>query len=247
MNERVPSASLVSPEVTAGEDRATVLEARGIHKAYETGAERLHVLKGLDLDLHVGELLGVVGPSGSGKSTLLHILGGLDRPSAGIVLWNSQDVFSGTDRELSARRNQTVGFVFQFHYLLPEFNALENVMMPGLIAGGVREELKSRAEKLLDEVGVRQRGSHRPTELSAGECQRVAVARALLNSPRIVLADEPTGNLDRETASEVHALLRSLSQNHGLSFVIVTHNENLAQMADRVVRLVDGKAVEAGR
>jgi lipoprotein-releasing system ATP-binding protein len=222
---------------------APTLQAKGIHKTYRTGAESRHVLKGLDLDLWPGELLAVVGPSGSGKSTLLHILGGLDRPTEGTVFCEGEQVFGQGDTELSAWRNRTVGFVFQFHYLLPEFTALENVLMPGLIGRGDARRLAPRASKLLAEVGVAQREKHRPSELSAGECQRVAVARALLTEPRILLADEPTGNLDRETALEVHVLLRNLCRVHGLSLVAVTHNEALAAMADRVVRLVDGKAL----
>ncbi|MCX5800676.1 MAG: ABC transporter ATP-binding protein [Candidatus Eisenbacteria bacterium] len=206
------------------------------------GRHVLSVLKGVDLEIAEGQILALVGASGVGKSTLLHILGALDRPDRGSVRLDSQEVFSMDDESLAGFRNHTVGFVFQFHHLLPEFTALENVMLPALIAGEPVERCKIRARKLLEEVRLIDREEHKPGELSGGEQQRTAVARALMNDPRIVLADEPSGNLDRTSGDELHALLRELSRTRRQTFVIATHNEKLAEAADRVVKLEEGKA-----
>ncbi len=218
-----------------------LLEVRGLCKTYGTGASKVEVLKGIDLDLAQGTTVALVGASGAGKSTLLHLLGALDRPSGGAVLYRGNELFKKSDRDLAVFRNKSIGFVFQFHHLLPEFTALENVMMPALIARVKREEAKATAEELLADVGLAHRLTHRPGELSGGEQQRVAIARALALSPELLLADEPTGNLDMKTSEGVHALLADLQQKKGLTLVVVTHNERLASAMGRVVRLADGK------
>ncbi len=219
-----------------------VLEGIDIHKSFQTGAETLHVLKGVDIRIRRGEIVSVVGASGVGKSTLLHILGALDRPTQGKVRLDSTDVFSLSDKKLAHFRNKTVGFVFQFHHLLPEFSALENVMMPRLIAGEEMGAIRGKAERFLSEVGLAERINHKPGELSGGEQQRVAVARALVNEPQIVIADEPSGNLDKATGEELHNLLSELNRKKNQTFIIATHNQLLAQRAHRIVTLVDGKA-----
>lgn len=201
----------------------------------------LPILKGIDLEISRGELLCIVGASGVGKSTFLHLLGGLDHPTSGTVEFEGQDLFTLNDNQLAAFRNRSIGFVFQFHHLLPEFTALENTMMPVLIQGQTWEEAARIAADLLSKVGLGERLSHRPGELSGGEQQRVAVARALILKPNLVLADEPTGNLDSHTADEVFALMKDLNKQLGHTFVLVTHNEKLAAQADRIVRMVDGK------
>jgi lipoprotein-releasing system ATP-binding protein len=220
-----------------------VLEGIDIHKSFQTGVETLHVLKGVDIRIRRGEIVSVVGASGVGKSTLLHILGALDRPTEGKVRLDSTDVFALNDKRLAHFRNKTVGFVFQFHHLLPEFSALENVMMPRLIAGEEIGLITEKAHQYLSEVGLADRVNHKPGELSGGEQQRVAVARALVNEPQIVIADEPSGNLDKTTGEELHNLICELNRKKNQTFVIATHNQLLAQRADRVVRLVNGKAV----
>lgn len=220
-----------------------VLEGIGIHKSFQTGVETLHVLKGVDIRIRRGEIVSVVGASGVGKSTLLHILGALDRPTEGKVRLDSTDVFALNDKRLAHFRNKTVGFVFQFHHLLPEFSALENVMMPRLIAGEEIGLIREKAHQYLSEVGLADRVNHKPGELSGGEQQRVAVARALVNEPQIVIADEPSGNLDKATGEELHNLISELNRKKDQTFIIATHNQLLAQRADRVVRLVDGKAM----
>lgn len=220
-----------------------VLEGIDIHKSFQTGAETLHVLRGVDLGIKRGEIVSVVGASGVGKSTLLHILGALDRPSKGKVRLNSTDVFALNDKKLAHFRNKTIGFVFQFHHLLPEFSALENVMMPRLIAGEEISSIKEKTQQLLMEVGLGDRAHHKPGELSGGEQQRVAVARALINDPQIVIADEPSGNLDYATGEELHNLISELNQRKGQTFIIATHNQLLAQRAHRIIRLVSGKAM----
>jgi len=220
-----------------------VLEGIDIHKSFQTGAGTLHVLKGVNIGIRKGEIVSVVGASGVGKSTLLHILGALDRPTRGKVRLNSTDVFALTDKKLAHFRNKTVGFVFQFHHLLPEFSALENVMMPRLIAGEEMSSIKRRAEELLLEVGLANRAHHKPGELSGGEQQRVAVARALINDPQIVIADEPSGNLDKTAGEELHDLISELNKRKGQTFIIATHNQLLARRAHRIIALVDGKAV----
>jgi len=202
---------------------------------------RLPVLKGISLTIRRGELLTIVGPSGAGKSTLLHLLGGLDRPSSGRVLVNGEAIEQLHDQELAQFRNRAIGFIFQFHHLLADFNALENVMLPQLIAGRSNSDATAKATALLAAVGLSERLVHRPGELSGGEQQRVAVARALALAPPIILADEPTGNLDTHTSDEVFGLLKGLSRERGLTLVMVTHNEKLAAQADRIVKLVDGR------
>lgn len=194
------------------------------------------------MEVFSGEMVGVVGASGVGKSTLLHILGTLDRPDKGKVNLNSTDIFSLDDRQLASFRNKTIGFVFQFHHLLPEFTALENVMMPQLIAGEKEEKIKDKARNILNELGLLPRADHRPGELSGGEQQRVAVARALINDPLVVIADEPSGNLDKKNKEELHELLSDLNKNKNQTFIIATHNEELAKKANRVYRLKDGIA-----
>ena len=219
----------------------TLLQVTGLRKAYGAGTGAIEVLKGLDLTIGQAETVALVGASGAGKSTLLHILGTLDRPTGGQVLYDGKDVFGQSERALAAFRNRTIGFVFQFHHLLPEFTALENVQIPALIVGVHRDEAAARAEELLAEVGLSHRTSHKPGEMSGGEQQRVAVARSLVLLPRFVMADEPTGNLDMKTSAGIHELFAELQQARGLALLVVTHNEPLAARMERVVRLVDGK------
>ena len=216
-----------------------------LHKSYYDGESELPVLQGIDLEIYMSELLAIVGASGVGKSTLLHIIGTLDRPTAGSVLYDEQDVFTLSDTELARFRNKEIGFVFQFHHLLPEFTALENVAMGALITALNNKTVYKEAELLLDYVGLSERLSHYPSQLSGGERQRVAIARSLINQPKIVLADEPTGNLDRRSSEAVLELLWDLNATSGQTFVIVTHNQELAQQVDRVIQLVDGKVVDA--
>jgi lipoprotein-releasing system ATP-binding protein len=217
-----------------------IIEASKIHKAYAIGSNLLHVLKGIDVSIVSGEIVAIVGASGAGKSTLLHILGTLDKPTSGTVLYDGTDVFGLPDNKLAAFRSLQIGFVFQFHHLLPEFSAVENVAMPGMIAGKKMSQMKPVALKLLSEVGLADRAEHRPSELSGGEQQRVAVARALINDPKIVLADEPSGNLDSVTAKSLHELILELCRNHQTTFVIATHNDHLSGLAHRVLKIQDG-------
>ncbi len=220
---------------------AKVIQTKDLHKTYPMGRGTVHVLKGINLEVGEGEIVAIVGPSGVGKSTLLHILGTLDRPTRGTVLINNTNVFEFDDNKIAAFRNQMIGFVFQFHHLLPELTALENVMMPSLIAGQSKSQAKSRALHLLAEVGLEHRVNHRPGELSGGEMQRVAVARALMNDPKLILADEPSGNLDQKAGQALHDLLWDLSKRNNRSLVIVTHNIQLARTADRMVEMYDGR------
>lgn len=228
-----------------------LVETSQLKKSFVTKAGELQVLKGIDLSINEGEMVSIVGASGVGKSTLLHILGTLDKPTSGKVFFDRIDIFSLDEDLLAAFRNKTVGFVFQFHHLLPEFTALENVMMPGLILRSQKssakgstsqyKEIHKKAERLLDEMGLSERKEHRPGELSGGEQQRVAVARALVLEPKIVLADEPTGNLDTETGEELFNLLIHLNKEKGITFIIVTHNELLSGRCHRTFRMVDGR------
>jgi lipoprotein-releasing system ATP-binding protein len=219
--------------------------ARGLAKAYRTAAGEVPVLQGLDLQVAAGEMVAVVGASGVGKSTLLHVLGTLDRPDAGSLAIAGEDVLSLSEARRCAFRNRTLGFVFQFHHLLPEFSALENVAMPLLIARRPQAEARRRALALLEELGLAGRADHRPGALSGGEQQRVAVARALASEPRALLADEPTGDLDRATGQRLQETLRALVRARGLTVVVVTHNDELARGCDRVMRLEGGRLLPA--
>lgn len=222
---------------------ANIIEIRGLEKVYGEGVE-VKALDGLDLDVKKGEFLSIVGPSGSGKSTLLHMIGILDTPTKGTILIDGQDVTSMDDRQRSSARNELLGFIFQYHHLLPDFTALENVMMPLMIAGKKKDEATREAEKLLNEVGLKDRLHHFPGQLSGGQNQRVAVARALVNQPKIVIGDEPTGNLDSRSSDKVYELLRKLNREFDQTFILVTHDENMARKTDRIVRIVDGKITE---
>jgi len=217
-----------------------LLTVRDIHKRFGS----LEVLKGIDLDIADGKVTTIVGPSGAGKTTLLHILGTLSAPeTGGKVLYDGTDVTQLNDKRLSAFRNANIGFVFQFHQLLPEFTLLENVAMPALIGGKSRGEAYAKASDLLKRLGLSERASHRPSELSGGECQRAAVARALVNDPRVILADEPSGSLDSANRASLHKLFFDLRDELGATFVIVTHDEGLASDSDTIIRMADGKIV----
>jgi len=221
-----------------------VIEVRGLSKVFETDGSRIVALKGIELVITKGETLGIVGMSGSGKSTLLHILGTLERPTSGEVLYSGENIFRRSDNELAIFRNREIGFVFQFHYLLSEFSALENVMMPLLIQRTGSKEAKEMALEILTGVGLRERLDHRPGELSGGELQRVAIARAVILKPRVILADEPTGNLDLETGNSVMDLFLKLNQEDEITLVLVTHNPAVAERLGRRIRLLDGKIVD---
>jgi lipoprotein-releasing system ATP-binding protein len=216
-----------------------MLNGKNIHKRY--GA--VEVLKGVDIDIQKGEVVSIAGPSGSGKSTLLHILGTLDKSDAGTVSMNNTLINSLSAKKMAAFRNKHIGFVFQFHHLLPEFTAVENVCIPGWLAQRKKNEVKNQAEKLLEMLGLSHRVDNKPNQLSGGEQQRVAVARALINQPDIVMADEPTGNLDSANARELHQLFFDLRNKFNQTFLIVTHNEELAQLSDRILHMKDGKIV----
>ncbi|MCK4648735.1 ABC transporter ATP-binding protein [bacterium] len=234
-----------------------IIVARNLYKTYHQNSQAVPVLKGVNLKVRRGEIISIVGPSGVGKSTLLHLLGALDKPTKGKVFLGTEEVYSLDDKEIATLRNRRIGFLFQFHHLLSEFTALENVMMPLLISSkfsipkesrGARArslEIEERARKILEEMGLGKRLDHRPCELSGGEQQRVALARALVNEPDVIIADEPTGNLDRKTAEAIHSLLWKLNKERGKTLILATHNEKLARRAKRMVRLVDGKIVTA--
>jgi lipoprotein-releasing system ATP-binding protein len=213
-----------------------MIQLRNITKSFGT----LEVLRGIDLDIQKGEVVSIVGPSGAGKTTLLQIMGTLDKPDKGTVVFDDLDVNSLSQKKLSEFRNRHIGFVFQFHQLLPEFTALENIMIPAFIGGSGKREASQRAMELLEFMGVQDRASHKPNELSGGEKQRVAVARALVNKPTVVMADEPSGSLDSANKEELHRLFFALREQYGQTFVIVTHDESLAAMTDRTIHLKDG-------
>ncbi len=223
-----------------------LLEVRDLRKSFRTGVSRINVLDGINLSVMEGDTIALVGASGAGKSTLLHVIGTLDRPTSGSVFFRGDDVFTLNEGALATFRNRSIGFVFQFHHLLPEFTALENVMMPALISGMAKNEARKTALALLEDVGLAHRLDHKPGELSGGEQQRVAIARALVLSPALLLADEPTGNLDRKTSEEVHELLAGIQRKTGLTLIIVTHNERLAARMGKTIRLVDGRIQENG-
>lgn len=217
-----------------------MITIRDIHKRFDS----LQVLRGIDLDINQGEIVSIVGPSGAGKTTLLQIIGTLERPDRGSVLYDGEDVMSYKDARLAQFRNRNIGFVFQFHQLLPEFSVLENVAMPALIGGVSRNEAFSRAKDLIGYLGLSDRGEHRPAQLSGGERQRAAVARALVNRPKVILADEPSGSLDTQNREELHKLFFNLRKDMGQTFVIVTHDESLASDTDRIVKMRDGVITE---
>ena len=218
-----------------------LLDVRDLCKSYGSGEQRVDVLKGISLALGKGETVALLGASGAGKSTLMHIIGALDRPTSGSVSYAGEDVFAKSEKQLASFRNSAIGFVFQFHHLLPEFTALENVMMPALINGTPRHEAMLLARSILEEVGLGRRVGHKPGELSGGEQQRVAVARALVMQPQLLLADEPTGNLDMGTSESIHQLFEDLHNSRGLSLLVVTHNERLAARTMRQIRMLDGR------
>ena len=225
---------------------SSLVAARGIYKTYNSDKAKIEILKGVDLTLEKGDSMAVVGASGIGKSTLLHILGTLDRPDAGSLLFKGEDVLKFNSVKLARFRNRSIGFVFQFHHLLAEFSALENAMMPALIHGESKMSALSAAEKILVRVGLKERLHHRVNKLSGGEQQRVALARALVLNPDLLLADEPTGNLDRRNSDQVHELLLALNEEMGMSLVVVTHNTVLASYMSRHVTIAEGQLVEQG-
>jgi lipoprotein-releasing system ATP-binding protein len=220
-----------------------LVRVREMTKEFHQGSRSLRVLEGIDLDLHRGEMVAIIGVSGAGKSTLLHCLGTLDLPTDGEIFFDGVDIVSLSPPQLARFRNQSIGFVFQFHHLLPEFTAVENVMMPAMIGRVPQREARTQAESMLEAVGMAHRLRHRPGELSGGEQQRVAIARALVMRPKLLLADEPTGNLDTRTSEEVHALMFRLNEEHGITMLVVTHNLDLAHRFPRVIRMADGHLI----
>jgi len=224
-------------------DKSSIIEIRNLSKVYPGGVE-VRALDGIDLDIQRGEFLSIIGPSGSGKSTLLHMIGILDTPTSGTITIDGRVVTEMSERERSKARNEILGFVFQYHHLLPDFTALENVMMPLLIAGANKKDAKEVASGILKDVGLAERMDHLPSQLSGGQAQRVSVARALANNPGIVIGDEPTGNLDTKSSDMIYDLLRELNHEKGQTFILVTHDEKMAKKTDRIIRLVDGKIYE---
>ena len=235
-----------SPVENAVENNAPLLAAEGVTKKFEHGGREINVLRGLDLTIAPKGMTAILGKSGVGKSTLLHILGTIDKPDSGSVHFDNTDVFSLSERDLASFRNKRIGFIFQFHHLLPEFSALENVMIPAIIGGLSRRESNDRAVELLTTVGLETRMTHRPSELSGGEQQRVALARALVMRPRLIIADEPTGNLDDATSEEVHNLFSEMNSRLGVAFLVATHNMKLAGRMHRILKLEDGKVHPVG-
>lgn len=221
-----------------------LIEGKKLVKEYKLSKDKfLRVLNEIDIQIYDGEIVSIVGPSGAGKSTLLHLLGTLDKPTSGEILFENESVFKLNGDKLAKFRNSKIGFIFQYHHLLPEFTAIENVAIASMIGGKHYKDVRDKAQSLLNDVGLSERIDHKPSELSGGEAQRVAIARALINSPRIVLADEPTGNLDTQNSEEIIKLLFDLRAKYNQSYVIVTHNEKFASMADRTLKMVDGKFV----
>jgi len=229
-----------------GGSGAELFRVEDLHKVFQMGEKELHVLKGIDMEIRQREALAILGASGAGKTTFLHLLGALDRATRGRILYLGEDLLSKPDRELAAFRNREIGFVFQFHYLLSDLSALENTALPARISGSPGRVAEGKARALLEELGLGDRLSHRPGKLSGGEQQRVAVARAMIMEPKIILADEPTGNLDTQTAVSVADLLLGLRDTHGITLVVVTHNPDFAGRMDRKVHMVDGRIVGAG-
>jgi lipoprotein-releasing system ATP-binding protein len=223
-----------------------MIKVRNLQKIYHRPSDTLHVLKGVSLTIEAGEVLAIVGPSGAGKSTLLHIMGGLDRPHEGEVLFNESLIYRLNERALARLRNREMGFIFQFYHLLPEFTAMENVMLPSLVEWNEHKmkDVRLRAADLLERVGMKDRREHKPNELSGGEQQRVAIARALINNPKVVFCDEPTGNLDSETGHKIIELLLEFNRQHRQTLVIVTHDEQMAGLSRRVIHMRDGKLVD---
>ena len=219
------------------------IQVKDLHKVFESHGKRVEVLKGIDLDIKKGEMLSIVGASGAGKSTLLHIIGAIETPTTGSVFYEDEDIFSMNDKRLAKFRNNKIGFIFQFHHLLPEFSAIENTMMPALIRGIKKREAYKDAANILNKVGLEQRISHKPGELSGGEQQRVAIARALMLKPEVILADEPTGNLDTNTGNSIQELLIDLNTELKMTLVMVTHNRILADKMPRKISLMDGRIV----
>jgi lipoprotein-releasing system ATP-binding protein len=247
MNQTIPAAaSQASRSAREPESRAPIIQVHGLEKTYQTARGTLTLFNQLNLDVYTGELVAIVGQSGAGKSTLLHILGALDRPTQGTVHCASTNLAGLSQREASAFRNSQIGYVWQFHYLLPEFSALENVAMPLLARGDSRRDALTAASNWLKEVDLEDRAEHRPGELSGGEQQRVALARALVGNPRLLLADEPTGDLDETTAGKVFDLLQRLHTSHGLTSIVVTHNPDLAARCTRTLRLESGRLAVLG-
>ncbi|MFN3198674.1 MAG: ABC transporter ATP-binding protein [Bradymonadia bacterium] len=221
-----------------------LLHTVGLSKSFKHEGQMIHVLREVDLSIYPGEQIAVVGRSGAGKSTLLHVLGTLDAPTSGKIIVDDKDVSSLSSKALAAFRNETIGFIFQFHHLLPEFTAVENVMLPGLIRRWTKKKARVEAERFLEEVGLSHRLTHRPGELSGGEQQRVALARALVSRPKLLLADEPTGNLDSNTSNEIHALFDRLNAEHGTAMLVVTHSQELARRMPRRLRMSDGRLLD---
>ncbi len=217
-----------------------LVNVKELYKKYMMGKKEIPVLKGVDLSIAEGEIVAVMGKSGAGKSTLLNLIGTLDKPDSGIIEFRNENIINFGERKLAEFRNKNIGFVFQFHYLLPEFTSLENIMLPGLIKGSVRTDLVKRSEELLDLVGLSDRKTHKSAELSGGEQQRVAFARALVNRPALILADEPSGNLDSASSEKLHEMMWELAKKNGTAFLVATHDRNLAEKADRIVNIVDG-------
>ncbi len=236
-----PGILEMSESASPGGASPQVIVTRGLEKSYPMGGGEVVALSGVDLEVGLGEMVAVMGVSGAGKTTLLHLLGALDRPTKGEVILEGKSLCRCSEAELARLRNLHVGFVFQFHYLLPEFSGLENVMIPGLLRGARKKETEEQAKELLSRMGLADRWSHRPGELSGGEQQRVAIARALINNPSVVLADEPTGNLDSSTAETIFELLREINERSGQTILVATHNNSMAERMDRVISVVDGK------